>query len=151
MRLNAVSLITLIIKTESVLWSVLNFRFECVFLQHLQRPVSRGRCCVGTANANLRAASASLRASVQTAARREPVVSSQTVSSRRTHSFFVLVLSVLCGLVSGGKCYHVCPNKVCLPKSSVCDGILDCKDRSDELNCTRSCEHWWRHYEQWDW
>lgn len=40
----------------------------------------------------------------------------------------------------GGKCYHICPNKVCLPKASVCDGILDCKDRSDELNCTRACE-----------
>ncbi|KAJ8278171.1 hypothetical protein GJAV_G00084700 [Gymnothorax javanicus] len=31
----------------------------------------------------------------------------------------------------------MCPNKVCIPKSSVCDGIIDCKDRSDEANCTR--------------
>ncbi|XP_056594957.1 suppressor of tumorigenicity 14 protein homolog [Triplophysa dalaica] len=38
----------------------------------------------------------------------------------------------------GGKCYHVCPNKICLPKASVCDGVVDCKDRSDELNCTRA-------------
>ncbi|XDV47494.1 hypothetical protein PO909_017108 [Leuciscus waleckii] len=38
----------------------------------------------------------------------------------------------------GGKCYHMCPNKICLPKASVCDGIVDCKDRSDELNCTRA-------------
>lgn len=44
------------------------------------------------------------------------------------------------GLFSGVKCHHVCPNKVCLPKSSVCDGVVDCKDRSDELNCTRACE-----------
>lgn len=41
---------------------------------------------------------------------------------------------------SGGKCYHACPNKMCLKKSSVCDGVVDCKDRSDELNCTRACE-----------
>lgn len=34
----------------------------------------------------------------------------------------------------------MCPNKVCLPKSAVCDGVVDCKDRSDELNCTRACE-----------
>ena len=39
-----------------------------------------------------------------------------------------------------GKCYHMCPNKVCITKASVCDGVIDCKDRSDELNCTRSCE-----------
>nr|XP_055038671.1 suppressor of tumorigenicity 14 protein isoform X1 [Misgurnus anguillicaudatus] len=38
----------------------------------------------------------------------------------------------------GGKCYHMCPNKICLPKASVCDGVVDCKDRSDELNCTRA-------------
>ncbi|KAG9328083.1 hypothetical protein JZ751_016602, partial [Albula glossodonta] len=38
-----------------------------------------------------------------------------------------------------GKCYLMCPNKVCVPKSSVCDGIIDCKDRSDEINCTRAC------------
>ncbi|XP_016359176.1 suppressor of tumorigenicity 14 protein homolog isoform X1 [Sinocyclocheilus anshuiensis] len=38
----------------------------------------------------------------------------------------------------GGKCYHMCSNKICLPKASVCDGIVDCKDRSDELNCTRA-------------
>ncbi|XP_042566190.1 suppressor of tumorigenicity 14 protein homolog [Clupea harengus] len=37
-----------------------------------------------------------------------------------------------------GKCYHMCPNKVCITKASVCDGVIDCKDRSDELNCTRS-------------
>lgn len=43
-------------------------------------------------------------------------------------------------LFPGAKCHHVCPNKVCLPKSSVCDGVVDCKDRSDELNCTRACE-----------
>lgn len=43
-------------------------------------------------------------------------------------------------LVSGGKCYHVCPNKLCLKRSSVCDGVVDCRDRSDELNCTRACE-----------
>ncbi|KAF3836505.1 hypothetical protein F7725_029063 [Dissostichus mawsoni] len=43
-------------------------------------------------------------------------------------------------LFTGGKCYHACPNKVCLQKSSVCDGVVDCKDRSDELNCTRACE-----------
>ncbi|XP_064187903.1 suppressor of tumorigenicity 14 protein isoform X1 [Anguilla rostrata] len=36
-----------------------------------------------------------------------------------------------------GRCYLMCPNKVCVPKSSVCDGIIDCKDRSDEINCTR--------------
>lgn len=41
---------------------------------------------------------------------------------------------------SAGKCYHMCSNKVCLSKSSVCDGVIDCKDRSDELNCTRACE-----------
>lgn len=41
---------------------------------------------------------------------------------------------------SAGKCYHMCSNKICLPKSSVCDGVLDCRDRSDELNCTRACE-----------
>ncbi|XP_019750466.1 suppressor of tumorigenicity 14 protein homolog isoform X2 [Hippocampus comes] len=39
------------------------------------------------------------------------------------------------------KCYHTCPNKLCLPKSSVCDGVVDCQDSSDEMNCTRACEH----------
>lgn len=43
-------------------------------------------------------------------------------------------------LFSGGRCFHTCPNKMCLKKSSVCDGVVDCKDRSDELNCTRACE-----------
>ncbi|KAG7487313.1 hypothetical protein MATL_G00021760 [Megalops atlanticus] len=37
-----------------------------------------------------------------------------------------------------GRCYLMCPNKVCVPKASVCDGIIDCKDRSDEINCTRA-------------
>ncbi|XP_063063576.1 suppressor of tumorigenicity 14 protein homolog [Engraulis encrasicolus] len=44
-----------------------------------------------------------------------------------------------------GKCYHMCPNKMCIPKTSVCDGVIDCKDRSDEANCTRAihygCSH----------
>lgn len=52
----------------------------------------------------------------------------------------VLAIYFVLYSVSGGKCSHVCPNKVCLPKSSVCDGIIDCKDRSDEVNCTRACE-----------
>ena len=47
----------------------------------------------------------------------------------------------LCVCVSlGGKCFHMCPNKVCVPKSSVCDGVLDCRDRSDELNCSKASE-----------
>lgn len=41
---------------------------------------------------------------------------------------------------SAGKCHHMCSNKVCLAKSSLCDGIIDCKDRSDEVNCTRNRE-----------
>ncbi|XP_053716301.1 suppressor of tumorigenicity 14 protein homolog [Synchiropus splendidus] len=40
--------------------------------------------------------------------------------------------------VCAGKCFHTCPGRVCLPKSSVCDGVVHCKDRSDELNCTRA-------------
>ncbi|XP_061614258.1 suppressor of tumorigenicity 14 protein homolog isoform X2 [Phyllopteryx taeniolatus] len=36
------------------------------------------------------------------------------------------------------KCYHTCAKKVCVPKSSVCDGVVDCADRSDEVNCTRA-------------
>uniref|UniRef100_A0A8C8C085 Peptidase S1 domain-containing protein n=1 Tax=Oncorhynchus tshawytscha TaxID=74940 RepID=A0A8C8C085_ONCTS len=34
----------------------------------------------------------------------------------------------------------MCHNKVCVSKSSVCDGVIDCKDRSDEINCTKACE-----------
>lgn len=43
-------------------------------------------------------------------------------------------------LLSGGKCSHACPNQPCLKRASVCDGVLDCRDRGDELNCTRACE-----------
>uniref|UniRef100_H3C597 Zmp:0000001114 n=1 Tax=Tetraodon nigroviridis TaxID=99883 RepID=H3C597_TETNG len=38
----------------------------------------------------------------------------------------------------GGKCSHACPNQPCLKRASVCDGVLDCRDRGDELNCTRA-------------
>lgn len=43
-------------------------------------------------------------------------------------------------LVSGAKCQRECPKQLCLKRSSVCDGVVDCRDRSDELNCTRACE-----------
>uniref|UniRef100_A0A8C1VN06 Peptidase S1 domain-containing protein n=1 Tax=Cyprinus carpio TaxID=7962 RepID=A0A8C1VN06_CYPCA len=52
------------------------------------------------------------------------------VTNNLSRSFFAHLL--------GAKCYHMCSNKICLPKASVCDGIMDCKDRSDELNCTRN-------------
>uniref|UniRef100_H3AJF8 Peptidase S1 domain-containing protein n=1 Tax=Latimeria chalumnae TaxID=7897 RepID=H3AJF8_LATCH len=38
----------------------------------------------------------------------------------------------------GNKCYFRCPDGSCLSQLSVCDRINDCKDKSDEKNCTKS-------------
>ncbi|XP_051870429.1 uncharacterized protein LOC127569668 [Pristis pectinata] len=35
-------------------------------------------------------------------------------------------------------CYFTCPSGTCILHRSVCDGINDCADESDELNCTRT-------------
>ena len=32
-----------------------------------------------------------------------------------------------------------CDNKRCIPLEHVCDGEDDCRDRSDELECTQNC------------
>lgn len=38
----------------------------------------------------------------------------------------------------GGECKKTefeCLNKKCIPLSKTCDGIKDCRDNSDEINC----------------
>ncbi|KII65007.1 Suppressor of tumorigenicity 14 protein [Thelohanellus kitauei] len=35
----------------------------------------------------------------------------------------------------------MCPNKRCLNQIHRCDGVENCRDGSDELNCTKKCEN----------
>ena len=30
-----------------------------------------------------------------------------------------------------------CDNGVCVDRASLCDGVIDCEDNSDELNCSK--------------
>ena len=49
--------------------------------------------------------------------------------------------------------YYVCPDSRgwCIQRSSVCDGVRDCDEGGDELNCSSSdgtpfhCYHYMRH------
>ncbi|KAI6187505.1 hypothetical protein M3Y98_00251400 [Aphelenchoides besseyi] len=36
--------------------------------------------------------------------------------------------------------YRCQDNSACIPKSAVCDGIIDCQDQDDELNCNCDCD-----------
>lgn len=33
---------------------------------------------------------------------------------------------------------HLCDNDQCIPKSEVCDGKIDCNDKTDEMGCEDS-------------
>ena len=35
---------------------------------------------------------------------------------------------------------HTCDNSYCLPAENVCDGMEDCFDKSDEMNCGKICD-----------
>lgn len=44
---------------------------------------------------------------------------------------------MLCTLAGNGTCTgHLCGDGVCIPSDYVCDNYLDCRDASDEANCT---------------
>ena len=62
---------------------------------------------------------------------------------------YMLLTFLQCVLVVETECNNgasfLCDDTKCIPNSKLCDGMLDCENGQDELNCAipKTCQEWW--------